>query len=134
MNRQPISRAILTARQKTALRDQIKSVSAKLRKTFESGFSAWKESWFRGGLAISSEPQTRACGAEFDALIALGPGILPLVVEKLAEPENFLTLQLYDAIQPNSRLVVHFEPDDERILEGEQGRARRVVQAWFANQ
>jgi hypothetical protein len=29
--------------------------------------------------------------------------------------------------------VIHFGPDDERILEGEQGRARRVVKAWFAN-
>jgi hypothetical protein len=25
------------------------------------------------------------------------------------------------------------EADDERILEGEQGRALHVVQAWFAN-
>jgi hypothetical protein len=58
---------------------------------------------------------------------------MPLVVEKLADPENFFTLQLYDAIQPDEKLVVHFEADDERILEGEQGRARRVVKAWFAN-
>ncbi|HEY7152836.1 MAG TPA: hypothetical protein VH575_02655, partial [Gemmataceae bacterium] len=68
------------------------------------------------------------------ALIALGPTILPLVIEQLANPENFFALQLYDAIQPNEKLLVQFEPDDERILEGEQGRARRVVQAWFANQ
>jgi len=73
-------------------------------------------------------------GAEFDALIGLGSGILPLVIEALAEPQNFLALQLYDAIQPNEKLIVHFEPRDERILEGEQGRARIVVQSWFANQ
>jgi hypothetical protein len=65
---------------------------------------------------------------------ALGPQILPLVIEALADPEHFLALQLYDAIQPNPQLIVQFEPEDERILEGEQGRARRVVQAWFANQ
>ena len=45
-----------------------------------------------------------------------------------------MALQLYDAIQPSERLLVQYGPDDERILEGEQGRARRVVQAWFANQ
>ena len=66
-------------------------------------------------------------------MIALGSAIMPLVVKQLADPENFMALQLYDAIQPDPGLVVHFEPDDERILEGEQGRARRVVQAWFAN-
>ena len=58
---------------------------------------------------------------------------MPLVVEKLAEPDSFLALQLYDAIQANERLVVQYGPDDERILEGEQGRARRVVQAWRTN-
>ncbi len=67
-------------------------------------------------------------------LTNLGPVILPLVIEKLADPENFLALQLYDTMQTNERLLVQFEPDDERILEGEPGRARRVVQAWFANQ
>ena len=71
--------------------------------------------------------------ASFDALIAMGPAIIPLVVESLADPENFFALQLYDAIQPNDQLLVQFEPDDERVLEDEQGRALRVVQAWFAN-
>ena len=53
--------------------------------------------------------------------------------KKLADPENFFALQIYDALQSDEKLLVQFEPDDERILEGEQGRARRVVQAWFAN-
>ena len=70
---------------------------------------------------------------EYDVLIAMGPAIIPLVVESLAEPDNFFALQLYDAIQPNDQLLVQFEADDERILEGEQGRAQRVVQSWFAN-
>src|SRR5439155_9563495 len=104
------------------------------RTAFEDAFAAWKKTWFSGGLGISSNPHTRAVGKEYDALIALGPAILPLVIEKLADPENFFALQLYDAIQPNEKLLVQYEPDDERILEGEQGRAQRVVQAWFANQ
>jgi hypothetical protein len=124
----------LTNAQKKTLRDQIGSVPADLRGAFETAFEAWKSTWFTGGLAFSSNPHTRAVGKEFDALIALGPRILPLVVEKLADPENFMALQLYDAIQPSEKLLVQYGPDDERILEGEQGRARRVVQAWFANQ
>ncbi len=128
------SKTYLTAAEKKVLREQVHTVSTEGRTAFEAAFSAWKDTWFSGGLAISSNPHSRAVGKEFDALIALGPAILPLIVEKLADPENFLALQLYDSMQPYERLVVHFEPADERVLEGEQGRARRVVQAWFANQ
>lgn len=126
-------RPSLTAAQKKALREEKSSVPDDLQAAFDAAFSAWKETWFSGGLAISSNPHARMVGREFDALIALGPKIMPLVVEKLADPENFLALQLYDAIQPDERLVVQFGPEDERILEGEQGRARRVVQKWLAN-
>jgi hypothetical protein len=132
--KQKSSKSYLTAAEKKTLRDQLDRVPAEVRSAFEAAFRAWKDTWFSGGLAISSNPHTRAVGKEFDTLIALGPAILPLVIEKLADPENFLALQLYDAMQPNERLVVQVEPEDERILEGEQGRARRVVQAWFANQ
>ena len=123
----------LSAQQKTALSAERDAVDPDLRRAFEDAFGAWKQTWFSGGLAINSNPHSRAVGKEYDALIALGPEIMPLVVEKLADPENFFALQLYDAIQPDEKLVVHFEADDERILEGEQGRARRAVNAWFAN-
>ena len=127
------SKSYLTAAQRKSLLAERRGGCAELRDAFEKAFLAWKESWFRGGLAINSNPDARTIGPEYDALIALGPEILPLVLEKLAEPENFLALQLYVAIQPNERLVIYFEPGDERILEGEQGRARCVVSAWFAN-
>jgi len=128
------STSYLTPMQKKNLRDQVNALPDEVRTKFEPAFSAWKQTWFQGGFAIDSNPHSRAVGKEFDALIAMGPVILPLVIEKLADPANFLALQLYDAIQPNERLIIQFEPDDERILEGEQGRARRVVQAWFVNQ
>jgi hypothetical protein len=126
-------KSYLSAAQRKALAEERDRIPAQLRAAYERAFAAWKATWFGGGLAISSNPQTRAVGKEYDALIAMGPAILPLVVESLADPENFFALQLYDAIQPNDQLVVQFEPADERVLEGEQGRARRVVQTWFAN-
>jgi len=46
---------------------------------------------------------------------------------------NFFALQLYDAMQWEKVLLVQYEPGDERIREGEQGRAHRTVQAYFAN-
>jgi hypothetical protein len=126
-------KSYLSAPQKRALDAEQRLLDSDLKRAFEKAFEAWKQTWFSGGLAINSNPHSRAVGKEYDALIALGPAILPLVVAKLADPENFFALQLYDAMQPDENLVVHFEPDDERILEGEQGRARRVVNAWFAN-
>jgi hypothetical protein len=72
-------------------------ISPELRRVFTEAFGEWKTTWFQGGLAISSDPHTRAVGKEFDALVAIGPSSIPLVVEALAEPENFIALQLYDA-------------------------------------
>jgi hypothetical protein len=126
-------KASLSSAEKKALAAQGKSVPADIREKFEKAFAQWKSTWFEGGLAINSVPQNRGVGNAFDALVALGPKILPLVVEKLVDPDNFFALTLYDAIQPDEKLIVQFTPDDERILEGQQGRARRVVQAWFAN-
>jgi hypothetical protein len=123
----------LTPAWRKILREQRNQVPGDVQAAFEDAFQVWKDTWFRGGLAISSDPHTRTVGKEFDALVALGPAILPLVIEALSDPENFLALQLYDAIQPNGRLLVQFGPEDERIVEGEQGRARRTVQAWFVN-
>jgi hypothetical protein len=123
----------LTPAWRKILREQRNQVPDDVQAAFEDAFQVWKDTWFRGGLAISSDPHTRTVGKEFDALVALGPAILPLVIEALSDPENFLALQLYDAIQPNGRLLVQFGPEDERIVEGEQGRARRTVQAWFVN-
>ena len=127
------AKSYLTPAYRKVLGDVCERIPPDVRAAYGSAFAAWKASWFSGGLAFSSDPHTRTVGREYDALIAMGPAIIPLVVESLADPENFLALQLYDAIQPNGQLLVQFGPDDERILEGEQGRARRVVHTWFAN-
>jgi hypothetical protein len=131
--RKKLAKSYLSTAQKQLLRRQQVEIPDDVRTRFDTAFSAWKDTWFSGGLAMSSDPHTRAAGKEFDSLIGLGPVILPLLIEKLADPENFLALQLYDAMQSDENLLVQYEPDDERIVEGEQGRARRVVQAWFAN-
>jgi hypothetical protein len=122
-----------SAAQKNTFAEGIREVPEQVKTAFEKAFRAWKETWFKGPLSISSDPSDRAGGKEYHALIALGPAVIPLVLEKLADPENFMALQLYDALQTDVNLLVHIEPDDERILEGEQGRARRTVQAWLAN-
>jgi hypothetical protein len=131
--KQKTAKTYMSAAQRKALSQEREQIPAALKAAYERAFAAWKATWLSGGLAISSNPHTRAAGKEYDALIAMGPAIIPLVVESLADPENFFALQLYDAIQPSDNLLVQYEPDDERIMEGEQGRAQRVVQVWFAN-
>ena len=127
------AKSYLSASQKKTLGEVVREVPEQVKTTFEKAFSGWKETWFNGPLSISSDPSDRATGQEFHDLIALGPAAIPLILEKLADPENFVALQLYDALQTDVNLLVHIEPDDDRILEGEQGRARRTVQAWLAN-
>src|SRR3954471_23436720 len=101
-------RSYLTAAQKKQLREQRSRIPRQVQNAFDAAFNAWKATWFRGGLAISSNPHTRTVGEEFDSLVQLGPEILPLVIEALADPENFLALQVYDAIQPEERLIVQY--------------------------
>ena len=128
-----LAKSYLSTAQKQLLHQQRAAIPAKVRNSFDAAFSAWKNTWFSDGLAISSDPHTRAAGRDFESLVALGPTILPLVIEALADPDNFFALQLYDVMQTDANLLIQYEPDDERILEGEQGRAYRVVQAWFTN-
>jgi hypothetical protein len=127
------SKSYLSASQKRALVEVVRGVPEEVKTAFEKAFGAWKNTWFSGLLSISSDPSDRATGKEYQDLIALGPRIIPLVLEKLSDPENFMALQPYDALQTDMNLLVHIEPDDERILEGEQGRARRTVRSWLAN-
>ncbi len=123
----------LSAAQRKALAEAARDLPVDVREAFERAFCAWKDTWFSDPLSISSDPSDRATGKEFQDLIALGPAIIPLVLEKLADPENFMALQLYDALQTDANLLVYIAPDDERILEGEQGRARRTILSWLAN-
>ncbi len=125
--------ATVTTKERSAVKRIAAEVETETRQAFRAAFAAWKKTWFEVGLAISSDPHTRAVGKEFDALVALGPKILPLVVETLADADNFLAVQLYDVLQPNPHLIVQYEPDDERILGGEQGRAAEVVKHWLAS-
>jgi hypothetical protein len=124
---------MITTKERSAVKRIASEVERQTRQDFRVAFAAWKKTWFEGGLAISSDPHTRAVGKEFDSLVALGPKILPLVVEALAEVDNFLALQLYDVLQPDQHLIIQYEPDDERILGGEQGRAAEVVKHWLAS-
>lgn len=79
---------------------------------FESLYAAWKATWFSPEMELEPKYEiprdqttnsltnricsssARAKGPAFDALVKLGPAIIPLVVHKLAEPDEFFAVQL----------------------------------------
>lgn len=103
-----------------------------LQHVFGQLFSSWRAEWRLPHIAFSSDPGARRLAPSFYPLLALGPDILPLVVQELADPENFFALQLYDYLQGDPTLRIQFEPDSVDMLEGEQGRALRTVRRYLS--
>jgi hypothetical protein len=65
-------------------------------------YRAWRYSLNRPDISLSFNPKMWRKPAEFRALIALGPSIIPLVVDKLTRRDDFSALQIYDALQDAS--------------------------------
>jgi hypothetical protein len=61
------AKSSLTPAQRKMLREERSHIPADVQAAFETAFPAWKDTWFSGGLAISSDPHTRTVGKEFDA-------------------------------------------------------------------
>ncbi len=123
----------MTPQQQAQAIQQIKSgIPPNLGATFDSLFAAWKKTWFVGALAPSSDIRARAQGDAYRQLLALGPRIIPLVIEKLNDPTNFVAISLYDDLQPSRPrptgpdTVAASAPTDPR------GRARAIVEGYLA--
>jgi hypothetical protein len=106
------------------------AVDNELRRRFERAYAAWKSTWSRPMIAVSSAPATRAQSAEYHELIALGPKIFPLLVEKLTDPDEFFALVAVDRLAGSDLRISH-AVDDEAVLWGEQGRAIETVRQWI---
>lgn len=124
---------ILNDEQAKILQAIVGEINAQTRKDFEELFSEWKKSWNKDEYSFLSDPAFVRNGDAYYKLAALGEEIIPLLVEKLTDPENFLALQLYDSIQDNNILRVDNDPEDDLIFEGEQGRAQRTVENFLNN-
>jgi hypothetical protein len=123
----------LTADQLNYVRKRAGQVDKQLKERFDIAHAAWKATWSHPLIAVSSAPAARAQSIEFLELIALGPDVLPLLMEKLTEPDEFFALVAIDRLAPPELRVTH-EPDDEAVLLGEQGRAIETVQRWVASE
>ncbi len=124
-------RNYLTRSETALLKKEIAQIERPIRENFEKRYDAWRKTWSEPHLSVLSDPASLRYSKEFAALGALGPVILPLVIEKLAQSTEFFALQLYDTLQHDPAMIVDIG-DGEQILEGEQGRAERVVKHWLA--
>ena len=120
---------------KRILESVIKEMDKQTISEFEARFSTWAKTWHSPYTAHLSNPAFVKDNKEFVDLLKMGSGILPLVVEKLTDPKNFFALQLYDSLQlkREKAMIVHIDPEDETMMEGEQGRAARTVEQWVSS-
>ena len=110
----------------------IKEIPADTQKSFENKFKAWKGSWMKGSLASVSDPYARTKSGEFRELKAMGKTIVPLVVSKLMDETNFLALSLFEALA-DKKMMLRIDATDEKVQEGEQGRAYRTVKNYLGS-
>lgn len=126
-----LSVMVLEKEDQEKLDDLIAKIDSSILKDFESRFQDWKKTWDEPHTAMLSNPSFVRYSKEFSLLTELGAVILPAVVKKLADPDNFFALQLYDALQEQELLIVGLEPDSDEIFDGEQGRAQKTVETWL---
>jgi len=113
------------------LKALIKEIPAEKAADFERRFGAWKKIWHTGSQGFSSDPYTRTKTSEYRELVALGKEILPLLAFRLTDENNFLALPAFEELA-DKRFIVTINAADEKVLEGEQGRAFRTVRNWIA--
>jgi hypothetical protein len=105
--------------------DQAGRVDPGLKAGFDERLAAWKATWSRQELAMSQSTYDFATGPEFEAVVGLGDGIVPLVVQEMTKPDGFFLVPLLeeftDPVPP------------ETPVESEQSRGQRAVRAWLAS-
>ena len=127
----------LSAQQLSKIRDLISLVDKQTQIAFEITFSNWKKEWLSSPQTIISSDTNDA--KKLDSYInlkSMGKAIIPLVVGKLVEEDNFFALVLYDDLQQNENEKISYKQtvDKDWLFEGEQSRARRTVKLWLASQ
>jgi hypothetical protein len=120
----------LSAQELKILEDAVLNVDPALRASFEKTYREWKATWEHPLIVASSNPYDRTRSVQFLELIALGSGILPLLINQLLDQEEFFALQAVDRLLKPALSVVR-GPYDDLILMGEQGRALETVKRWI---
>lgn len=123
---------VFTKEETALIKELVKAVPADTAAEFEKKFRAFKNSWFKGSLSSASDPYARAKSAEYREMTAMGKVIIPLLVNKLMDESNFLALPAYESLA-GKRMSIPIDSRDEKVLEGEQGRAYRTVKLFLGS-
>lgn len=103
------------------LDQRVEDMDPVVRQRFEGLFDEWKSGWSDPDILIQSNPAAVRRLPQFAALVELGPQALPSLARKLADPDNFLALQLYDALAERDPALAQRAKGP--AAQGEQGRA-----------
>lgn len=114
------------------MRHEIAAIPRAVQAEFARRYQAWRKTWDSPSIAFRSDTAAVRHSQEFAALVALGPQVLPLLVEKIARPEVFLALQAFQVLRAETAPNIVAAPDNGQRLESEQAKARRAVKDWFA--
>lgn len=123
---------VLSDLERNRVFEESRKVNSEIVDKFESLVAEWENE-------IQTNPQTKFSSStldykklpQFKSLQEMGRVIIPLIMEKLLDEDNFFMLPLYDALQVDSTLKVTYSKNDPKCLEGEQNRARRTVRMWI---
>ncbi len=121
--------ARLSKAERSFLERRVRLLSTELKNRFEAAYQAWKNTWNHPLIAASSNPAARTQTPEFLVLISLGSDIVPLLMEKLTDTDEFFALQAVDRLL-RPEYVISKQIDDPSVLLGEQGRALETVRQW----
>jgi hypothetical protein len=97
-------------------------VSQELRAAFEAAITAWEDSW-------TWQPIPPLGNESFAELMALGDATIPLLVDRLRDPDKWPAIYILEHFLP-AELTVTLDPDDPDTLLGEQFRARATALSW----
>ncbi|GAA4671754.1 DUF7689 domain-containing protein [Phytohabitans rumicis] len=105
--------------------EQSGRVDPGLKAAFDERLTAWKATWDGPELLTSENTYDFATGPEFEAVVGLGDGIVPLIIEEMTQPDGFFLVPLLeqyrDPVPPGAP------------AESEQSRRDRAIRAWLAS-
>lgn len=119
---------IFTQYERTMIAEKAKKASRQFPQ-FNSVFEEWKEAFFS---SFSSNTSTAKNLPQYDVLIKMGKGIIPLLIEKMiSNDENFIALELYNDLQKNEKQKILYKENDPQKLEGMQQTAKKTIKKWI---
>lgn len=92
---------------------------------FDSLFEIWKNEYFTNHKTLlSSDTKKARTLQQYTSLLGMGEKIIPLLINKLENEENFFSLILYDDLQSNPKLKSSYSKD------GEHGRVKETIRMY----